>query len=111
VMETVLTAPRGGATRTPGGRRGELAFYPADALDDEIVERFGIIGPAEECATRLQEIAALGLTTVYIGTRSVGVDLAEETTLRIGREVLSRSVARLELGQQREQVEVEDRRC
>jgi 5,10-methylenetetrahydromethanopterin reductase len=90
VMEKVLTAPRGGVERGADARPGELAFYPKDALDDEVVERFGIIGPAAECAERLEEIVELGLTNVYIGTRSVGVDLDEENTLRIGREVLSR---------------------
>ena len=88
VMERVLTAPRGGVTRT--GRPGELDFYPKEALEDEAVRRFGIIGPADECAERLQEIVDLGLSNVYIGTRSVGVDLDEENTLHIGREVLSR---------------------
>ena len=87
VMETVLTAPRGGVARN--GRPGELDFYPKDALADEEIRRFGIIGPAGECAERLQEIVELGLANVYIGTRSVGVDLDEENTLRIGREVLS----------------------
>lgn len=87
VMETVLTAPRGGVERN--GRPGELDFYPKDALEAEAVRRFGIIGPAGECAERLQEIVDLGLANVYIGTRSVGVDLDEENTLRIGREVLS----------------------
>jgi hypothetical protein len=90
VMEKVLTAPRGGVERGADARPGELAFYPKDALDDEVVERFGIIGPAAECAERLEEIVELGLANVYIGTRSVGVDLDEENTLRIGREVLSR---------------------
>jgi alkanesulfonate monooxygenase SsuD/methylene tetrahydromethanopterin reductase-like flavin-dependent oxidoreductase (luciferase family) len=88
VMEKVLTASRGGATRTGGP--GELDFYPKEALDEEEVMRFGIIGAADECAERLQEIVDLGLRSIYIGTRSVGVDLDEENTLRIGREVLSR---------------------
>ena len=37
---------------------------------------------------RLAEIARLGLANVYIGTRAVGVDIDEENTLRIGRELL-----------------------
>jgi 5,10-methylenetetrahydromethanopterin reductase len=86
VMESVLTASRGGVTRT--GRPGELDFYPKEALAEEEVMRFGIIGPADECAERLQAIADLGFANVYIGTRGVGVDLEEENTLRIGREVL-----------------------
>jgi 5,10-methylenetetrahydromethanopterin reductase len=88
VMEKVLTASRGGVTRT--GRPGELDFYPKEALDEEEVMRFGIIGAADECVERLLEIVDLGVRNVYIGTRSVGVDLDEENTLRIGREVLRR---------------------
>lgn len=87
-METVLTASRGGVARTAGGRPGELDFYPTDALDDDAVERFGVIGPPAECAERLSEILELGLANVYIGTRAVGVDVDEENTLRIGRELL-----------------------
>ena len=87
VMESVLTAPRGGVTRN--GRPGELAFYPKDALEEEEIRRFGIIAPAAECVERLAEIVELGLANVYIGTRSVGIDLDEENTLRIGHEVLS----------------------
>ena len=49
---------------------------------------FGIIGDAQHCAERLGQIAGLGLANIYIGTRSVGVDLEERNTLRIGREVL-----------------------
>jgi 5,10-methylenetetrahydromethanopterin reductase len=90
VMEPVLSSTRGGVTRTAGGKPGELDFYPSEALEGERIESFGIIGPADECAERLSEIAELGLANIYIGTRSVGVDLAEENTLRIGREVLSR---------------------
>jgi 5,10-methylenetetrahydromethanopterin reductase len=88
VMEKVLTAPRGGVTQT--GRPGQLDFYPKEALEADEVRRFGIIGPADQCIERLDEILELGLANVYVGTRSVGVDLDEDNTLRIGREVLSR---------------------
>jgi 5,10-methylenetetrahydromethanopterin reductase len=86
VMEAVLRAPRGGVTRT--GRPGELAFYPREALDPEQMLEFGIIGTVEECAERLRAIVDLGLANVYIGTRAVGVDIDEQNTLRIGRELL-----------------------
>jgi 5,10-methylenetetrahydromethanopterin reductase len=87
-MEGVLRSSRGGTRRRPGGAPGELDFYPSDAVDDGFVERFGIIGGAEHCAQRLQEILNLGITRLYIGTRAVGVDLEERNTLRLGREVL-----------------------
>ena len=47
-----------------------------------------LAGNAEYCAERLREIAALGIARIYIGTRAVGVDLAEQNADRIGREVL-----------------------
>ena len=87
-MEGVLRSSRGGTRRRPGGAPGELDFYPKDAVDDEFVDRFGIVGSAEHCAQRLQKILDLGITRVYIGTRAVGVDLEERNTLRFGREVL-----------------------
>jgi len=89
VMEAVLTSARGGVTRTSGGAPGELDFYPRGALDEDYLDQFGVIGTAEQCAERLQEILELGLTRIYVGTRSVGVDLEEVNTNRIGREVLS----------------------
>ncbi len=89
VMEAVLTSARGGVTRTSGGAPGELDFYPRGALDDDYLDQFGVIGTAEQCAERLREILELGLTRIYVGTRSVGVDLEEVNTNRIGREVLA----------------------
>jgi 5,10-methylenetetrahydromethanopterin reductase len=89
-MEDVLRSSRGGTRRRPGGAPGELDFYPGDAVDDAFVERFGIVGSAEYCSQRLQEIVDLGITRIYIGTRAVGVDLEERNTLRLGHEVLPR---------------------
>jgi|SRR4051794_19971995 len=87
-MEGVLRSSRGGTARTTGGAPGELDFYPRDAVDAAFIDRFGIVGTAQECAERLQQILELGITRVYIGTRAVGVDLEERNTQRIGREVL-----------------------
>ena len=72
----------------PGGAPGELDFYPREAVDDEFIDRFGIVGSAEHCAERLQQILDVGITRIYIGTRGVGIDLEERNTRRIGREVL-----------------------
>ena len=87
-MEDVLRSSRGGTIPTAGGARGELEFYPRDAVDDAFIDRFGIVGGAEHCAQRLQEILQLGISRVYVGTRGVGIDLQERNTDRIGREVL-----------------------
>ena len=88
VMEDVYHAERGGVTRTPGGEPGEIEFYPPEAGTDDLIDQFGIAGTAEHCVARLREIMALGVARIYIGTRAVGVDLAECNADRIGREVL-----------------------
>jgi 5,10-methylenetetrahydromethanopterin reductase len=87
-MEDVLRSSVGGTGRTDGGAPGELEFYPREAVDEAFVDRFGIVGSAEHCAGRLQEILDTGIARVYIGTRGVGIDLEETNTRRIGREVL-----------------------
>jgi hypothetical protein len=88
-MEAVYRSTTAGIERVPGGRPGEIDFYPREAGADELIDRFAIAGPAEYCAERLREIVELGIGRVYIGTRSVGVDLDERNSDRIGREVLS----------------------
>jgi 5,10-methylenetetrahydromethanopterin reductase len=87
-METVYRDPRGGVARVEGGEPGEIDFYPREAGADELIDQFAIAGPADFCAERLREIVALGIRRIYVGTRAVGVDLAERNAERIGREVL-----------------------
>ena len=87
-MEKVLRDPRGGVVRKEGGEPGELDFYPQEAASDELIDRFGIVGSAEYCAERLQEIVDLGFERIWIGTKSVGADLRERNAHRLGREVL-----------------------
>jgi 5,10-methylenetetrahydromethanopterin reductase len=87
-METVYRDPRGGVALVAGGRPGEIDFYPREAGADELIDQFAIAGPADYCAERLSQIAGLGIRRIYIGTRAVGVDLAERNAERIGREVL-----------------------
>jgi 5,10-methylenetetrahydromethanopterin reductase len=87
-MEAIYRDARGGVARTAGGAPGEIDFYPREAGADELIDQFAIAGPADYCAARLQEIVDLGISRIYIGTRAVGVDLAERNALRIGRDVL-----------------------
>jgi 5,10-methylenetetrahydromethanopterin reductase len=87
-MEGVYRDPRGGVARTPGGRPGEIDFYPRNTGADELIDEFAIAGPPEYCAERLQEIVDLGIQRIYVGTRAVGVDLDERNAERIGRDVL-----------------------
>jgi 5,10-methylenetetrahydromethanopterin reductase len=87
-MEAVYRDPRGGIARRAGAAPGEIDFYPREAGADELIDQFAIAGSAEYCAQRLHEIADLGIRRIYIGTRAVGVDLAERNADRIGRDVL-----------------------
>jgi len=87
-MEAVYRDARGGVTRTVGGAPGEIDFYPREAGADELIDQFGIAGTPDYCAERLREIADLGFTRIFIGTRAVGVDLDEVNADRVGREVL-----------------------
>jgi hypothetical protein len=89
-MEAVYRDARGGVARRIGGVPGEIEFYPLEAGAEELIDQFGIAGPAEYCAERLQEIVELGFSRIYIGTRAVGIDLDEVNAARIGREVLPR---------------------
>ena len=87
-MEAVYRDVRGGVSRIAGGAPGEIDFYPREAGADALIDQFAIAGSAEYCAERLQQIVDLGISRIYIGTRAVGVDLAERNAERIGREVL-----------------------
>jgi 5,10-methylenetetrahydromethanopterin reductase len=87
-MEEVYRSPRGGVAVRPGGRAGEVDFYPEEAGADELIDQFAIAGTPEYCAERLQEIVDVGMTRIFIGTRAVGVDLDEVNADRVGREVL-----------------------
>ena len=88
-MESVYRDTRGGVERAEESRPGEFEFYPQTAGADELIDAFAIAGPARYCAERLADISALGFERIYIGTRAVGVDLDEENTERIGRQVLA----------------------
>ena len=87
-MERTLRTADGGMEPRRGGRPGELEFYARGAVDGDFIDRFGIIGNADYCARRLQEIVDLGVQRIYIGTRGVGADIDEENTRRIGHDVL-----------------------
>ena len=69
---------------------GEIDFYPDGDDVDALIDRFAIVGPAAHCAARLRQISELGFRRIYIGTRSVGVDLEERNTRNIGLDVLAK---------------------
>jgi alkanesulfonate monooxygenase SsuD/methylene tetrahydromethanopterin reductase-like flavin-dependent oxidoreductase (luciferase family) len=77
--------PRRRVERIAAVRRAR-STYPRRRADDHRPIRDRRF--REYCAERLREIVDLGITRVYIGTRSVGVDLDERNSDRVGREVL-----------------------
>jgi 5,10-methylenetetrahydromethanopterin reductase len=60
------------------------------ALDDEFVDRFGVVGPSEHVAARLVELIGLGLDhMVIVGhSRNTPPDVFAESTHRFATEVL-----------------------
>jgi 5,10-methylenetetrahydromethanopterin reductase len=87
-MDVVLRSARGGIVRRERAQPGEIDFYPREAASDQLVDRFAIVGSADYCAERLQQVIDLGFERVMIGTHTIGVDLQETNTDRIARDVL-----------------------
>jgi 5,10-methylenetetrahydromethanopterin reductase len=60
------------------------------ALTDDFVDRFGVVGPSEQVASRLVELAQLGLDHfIIVGHgRNVPPDVLAESSRRFGREVI-----------------------
>jgi 5,10-methylenetetrahydromethanopterin reductase len=60
------------------------------ALDDEFVDRFGIVGPSEQVAERLTDLVRLGLDHIVVvgHGRNTPADVFAESSRRFGREVL-----------------------
>jgi 5,10-methylenetetrahydromethanopterin reductase len=72
-----------------GAHAASGARYEA-ALDDEFVDRFGIVGPSEHVAGRLTELVSLGLDHIVIvgHGRNTPPDVFAESSRRFGQEVL-----------------------
>ena len=62
----------------------------ASALDDDFVDRFGVVGPSETVARRLRELLELGLDHLIVVGHGRDVDPATlaESSQRFGREVI-----------------------
>lgn len=89
VIDAKFGSTKTGLVPKAGGLPGELDFLQdTAAVDDAFIDRFAIVGDAEQCAERLQAIVDLGITRIMIGTRFMGSDVTEINTRRIGREVL-----------------------
>jgi 5,10-methylenetetrahydromethanopterin reductase len=60
------------------------------ALDDDFVDRFGIVGPSADVAQRLTEIVKLGLDHVVIvgHSRNTPPEVLAESSRRFGQEVI-----------------------
>ncbi|HLM30062.1 MAG TPA: LLM class flavin-dependent oxidoreductase [Solirubrobacterales bacterium] len=71
-------------------RHGHGNAPAARRLDDEFIDRFAVVGTAEEVAERLREIEALGIERVIVVPGSLDADPAavEESNVRFGEGVL-----------------------
>jgi 5,10-methylenetetrahydromethanopterin reductase len=83
VAERLASSYDMGAHATSGARHEA-------ALDDDFVDRFGVVGPSEHVAERLQELLDLGLDHLVIAGhgRDVEPEVLAESSRRIGREVI-----------------------
>jgi 5,10-methylenetetrahydromethanopterin reductase len=85
---------RSGIDRLAGAydesRHGQSAADHARQLGDDFVDRFAVVGPADEVVQRLRELASLGLERVVVVPGSLDADpsLVHETNARLAAEVL-----------------------
>ena len=63
-------------------------FSVADALPDDFVDRFAVIGERRECAERIEEIIATGIERLLLITRVPTTDPGEDNAARLAQEVL-----------------------
>jgi 5,10-methylenetetrahydromethanopterin reductase len=56
-------------------------------LTDEFIDRFAVVGPAEECAERLVELTALGIHRFLVQPPGFGID-PDEMRRRMAKDVL-----------------------
>jgi len=77
-------------------RHGEGGAAYARWLEDEFIDRFAVVGPAEEVATRLAELGGLGIERVIVVPGSLDADpgAVAESNARLAEEVLP-SLARV----------------
>jgi 5,10-methylenetetrahydromethanopterin reductase len=87
---------RSGIERLAGdydeARHGHAAAPHAQELEDEFIDRFALVGPADEVVGRLAELAALGIERVVVVPGSIDADpaLVAESDGRFAEEVLPR---------------------
>jgi 5,10-methylenetetrahydromethanopterin reductase len=78
------------ATGYDESRHGQGDAPHARALEDEFIDRFAVVGPAEEVAERLVSLAELGLDLVIVVPGSLDADPAavRESNARFAEQVL-----------------------
>lgn len=74
------------------GRHGQAGARHAQALDDDFIDRFAVVGDAAEVADRLREIERLGIEHVVVVPGSLDADpeAASESDARFAAEVMGR---------------------
>ncbi len=72
------------------GRHGQAAASHAQQLEDDFIDRFALVGPAEEIAERLAGLADLGIERVVVVPGSLDADPVQvaESNARFAEEVL-----------------------
>ena len=71
-------------------RHGLARASSAGALDDEFLDRFAVLGPAQRCIDRLRQLIGLGLDRIVLvpGSRDSDPALLDRTNAALAREVL-----------------------
>jgi 5,10-methylenetetrahydromethanopterin reductase len=85
------------ATDYDEGRHGQASAPHARQLEDEFIDRFALVGPAERVVERLAELASLGIERIVVVPGCVDADpaLVADSNNRFAEEVLAR-LTRLE---------------
>lgn len=76
------------AYRSHGQRGRAGAFYPSGVIDDDFLDKFAVVGSAEQCAERLAPILALNFDRIVFLTKGIDQDPDGENEARIARELL-----------------------
>jgi 5,10-methylenetetrahydromethanopterin reductase len=71
-------------------RHGLARASAAGSLDDEFLDRFAVLGPAQRCIDRLRELIALGLDRIVVvpGSRDSDPAQLDATNVALARDVL-----------------------
>lgn len=83
------------ATDYDESKHGQAGAAHARALGDDFIDRFALVGPADDVLTRIAELAALGLERIVVVAGSIDADpaLVAESNARFAEDVLPKLAA------------------